>query len=231
MKSSLSGMPECKVCFNDKISGEAAQTAGVIRSGSSIDVDDMVFHQCVKLTTFANDRAISFIPPDGEFELMHYRKTEQIFPPFTITPMVRDTAQNRLEIRVNVLANYDAKLSANPLILKVPLPANAAEVAVTCSSGRGKYIPEQNSVLWKVTGFAGKSSADIVVDVQCLAATSKASPATKITDPISAEFSIMMYSASGMQLQYLKISEKSGYIPQKWLRYITKGGKYEVRMV
>jgi hypothetical protein len=36
----------------------------------TIEVDNMVFHQCVKLTNFANDRAISFIPPDGEFELI-----------------------------------------------------------------------------------------------------------------------------------------------------------------
>ena len=43
----------------------------------------MKFHQCVRLSRFENDRTISFIPPDGEFELMSYRlnthvsKTEQ----------------------------------------------------------------------------------------------------------------------------------------------------------
>merc|ERR1711892_219676 len=31
------------------------------------------FHQCVRLSRFDNDRTISFIPPDGEFELMSYR--------------------------------------------------------------------------------------------------------------------------------------------------------------
>jgi hypothetical protein len=29
--------------------------------------------QCVRLARFENDRTISFIPPDGEFELMSYR--------------------------------------------------------------------------------------------------------------------------------------------------------------
>lgn len=33
----------------------------------------MKFHQCVRLSRFENDRTISFIPPDGEFELMSYR--------------------------------------------------------------------------------------------------------------------------------------------------------------
>ena len=33
----------------------------------------MKFHQCVRLSRFENDRTISFVPPDGEFELMSYR--------------------------------------------------------------------------------------------------------------------------------------------------------------
>lgn len=33
----------------------------------------MKFHQCVRLSRFENDRTISFIPPDGESELMSYR--------------------------------------------------------------------------------------------------------------------------------------------------------------
>jgi AP-2 complex subunit mu-1 len=28
------------------------------------------FHQCVKLGKFDMDRTISFVPPDGEFQLM-----------------------------------------------------------------------------------------------------------------------------------------------------------------
>lgn len=72
LKVFLSGMPECKIGFNDKVTVESDQRQGIapVRSGAAIEVDDMVFHQCVKLTNFANDRAISFIPPDGEFELM-----------------------------------------------------------------------------------------------------------------------------------------------------------------
>lgn len=33
----------------------------------------MKFHQCVRLARFENDRTISFIPPDGAFDLMTYR--------------------------------------------------------------------------------------------------------------------------------------------------------------
>ena len=41
---------------------EATNRAG---KGKSIELEDVKFHQCVRLTRFENDRTISFIPPDG----------------------------------------------------------------------------------------------------------------------------------------------------------------------
>lgn len=79
MKSYLSGMPECKFGINDKIVMEAKGKGGIgstseaesARSGKPVVViDDCQFHQCVKLSKFETEHSISFIPPDGEFELM-----------------------------------------------------------------------------------------------------------------------------------------------------------------
>ena len=39
-------------------------------SKASIAIDDCQFHQCVKLSKFETEHSISFIPPDGEYELM-----------------------------------------------------------------------------------------------------------------------------------------------------------------
>lgn len=82
MKSYLSGMPECKFGINDKLTLDnkgsknvSDNVAGVITSTtttsgkSSIAIDDIQFHQCVKLSKFESDHSISFIPPDGEFEV------------------------------------------------------------------------------------------------------------------------------------------------------------------
>ncbi len=46
---------------------EAQGRAG---KNKAVDLEDMKFHQCVRLTRFENDRTISFIPPDGAFDLM-----------------------------------------------------------------------------------------------------------------------------------------------------------------
>jgi AP-2 complex subunit mu-1 len=73
MKSYLSGMPECKFGINDKIVVDAkgkTTEGSETRTKSAIAIDDCQFHQCVKLSKFETEHAISFIPPDGEYELM-----------------------------------------------------------------------------------------------------------------------------------------------------------------
>jgi len=58
----------------------------------SVELEDVKFHQCVRLSRFENDRTISFIPPDGEFELMSYRLNTHVsgagVTRFTQTPSV-----------------------------------------------------------------------------------------------------------------------------------------------
>ena len=41
-----------------------------------MELEDIKFHQCVRLARFDNDRTISFIPPDGNFDLMTYRLSQ-----------------------------------------------------------------------------------------------------------------------------------------------------------
>lgn len=43
-------------------------------------MEDVKFHQCVRLSRFESDRTISFIPPDGESELMSYRINTHVGP-------------------------------------------------------------------------------------------------------------------------------------------------------
>lgn len=62
MKSFLSGMPELKLGLNDKIMFEATGRANKA-AGKAVELEDIKFHQCVRLARFENDRTISFIPP------------------------------------------------------------------------------------------------------------------------------------------------------------------------
>ena len=40
------------------------------------------------------------------------------------------------------------------------------------------------------------------------------------------EFQVSMFTASGLRIRFLKITEKNAYKPTKWIRYITRAGDY-----
>ena len=109
MKTQLSGMPNLKLCVNDVgVMSNASSPGGRSSSGSesgpgrsqvvqpqqrrpkqTIALDDVTFHQCVNLSQFQGDRIVSFTPPDGEFELMRYRVTDNLSLPFKVRPRGR----------------------------------------------------------------------------------------------------------------------------------------------
>jgi AP-2 complex subunit mu-1 len=87
MRAYLSGTPECKFGLNDKLVLEKRYVrislcatykpttftfsrSDRAKADNAVELDDCQFHQCVRLGKFDSDRSISFIPPDGEFELM-----------------------------------------------------------------------------------------------------------------------------------------------------------------
>jgi AP-2 complex subunit mu-1 len=105
MKSQLSGMPECKFGLNDKLimekEGGAAAIAASSKS-SGVEIDDCTFHRCVRLGKFDSERTITFIPPDGEFELMRYRVTAPS-QPFRLLPTITEEGKTRLLVNLKVL--------------------------------------------------------------------------------------------------------------------------------
>lgn len=106
-------------------------------------MEDVKFHQCVRLSRFENDRTISFIPPDGEFELMSYRLSTPVKPlvwveaavsPHSIprikfclcrTSKVEHHKGSRVEYMVKVKAQFKRRSTANNVEIYVPVPDDA----------------------------------------------------------------------------------------------------------
>lgn len=76
----------------------------VVLGGKSkaVELEDVKFHQCVRLSRFENDRTISFIPPDGEFELMNYRLMTVVKPLIWIEAVVEKFSHSRIEYMIKV---------------------------------------------------------------------------------------------------------------------------------
>lgn len=108
LKCYLSGMPELRLGLNDKVMFE---TTGRATRGKAVEMEDVKFHQCVRLSRFENDRTISFIPPDGEFELMSYRLNTQVKPLIWVESDVRSHSGSRIEYTLKVCLSRSTLLA------------------------------------------------------------------------------------------------------------------------
>lgn len=196
-------------------------------AAGSVTLEDCQFHQCVKLGRFDTDRTISFIPPDGEFELMRYRATENVNLPFRINPIVNEIGKTKVEYQIAIRSQFDAKLHANNVIVRIPTPLNTTTVVMTKSQGKAKYEPSENSIVWKIARFIGQSEYVLSAEATL---TSMTNQRAWSRPPISLSFSLLMYTSSGLLVRYLRVFEKSNYASVKWVRYMTRAGSYEVRV-
>jgi len=223
MNTKLTGMPECKFGLNDKLVIEKEDS-----HKPAVEIDDCTFHRCVRLGKFDADRTITFIPPDGEFELMRYRVTDNINLPFKIIPAIREAhGQTRVSINLKVLANFDEKLFATHVVIKVPVPKNTAKTKIKTSFGRAKYEPENHAIVWRVKRFPGKSVCLLGAEVDLMPTVRNKA---WNRPPITAEFQVPMFTGSGVHVRFLRVYDKSGYQTSRWVRYITKAGGYQIRI-
>ncbi|CAG8663577.1 26212_t:CDS:2 [Dentiscutata erythropus] len=192
MKCYLSGMPELRLGLNDKVMFES--TGRSPSRGKAIEMEDVKFHQCVRLSRFENDRTISFIPPDA---------------------IVESYAGSRIEYMIKAKAQFKRRSTANNVEIYVPVPDDADTPKFRSSIGSVHYAPEKSCLVWKIKQFQGGK--------EFLMRAHFGLPSVKNVDdpdkkpPIGVKFEIPYFTTSGIQVRYLKIVEKSGYQALPWI--------------
>ena len=234
--STLSGMPECKFGMNDKLvmnksSNSSSSTAPSAAAGTDkgIALDDCRFHQCVRLSKFESERAITFIPPDGTFELMSYRITDNISCPFKILPIVAERGRTKIDVTLKIKSIFEQAISANNVVIKIPCPKHTATANIlTIGAGKAKYEPSSDSLVWRIRRFPGETEYVLTADLDLAPTVVEKSWSSK--PPISLDFQVPMFTASGLRVRFLRVQEKINYRPIKWIRYVTKAGSYQHRL-
>ncbi|GJJ12305.1 hypothetical protein Clacol_006546 [Clathrus columnatus] len=212
MRAYLSGTPECKFGLNDKlVLDKGDRPVG----GDAVELDDCHFHQCVRLNQFDSDRTISFIPPDGEFELMKYRGTTNISLPLRVLPTITEIGTREVSYALTVKANFNTKLSATNVMLRIPTPLNTTTVDLKAPNGKAKYVPAENVIVWKIPRLQGGAETTLTGTAALTAVTNRQPWARP---PIDVDFQVLMFTASGLLVRFLKVFEKSNYNSVKWVQ-------------
>ncbi|KPI89421.1 putative adaptor complex AP-1 medium subunit [Leptomonas seymouri] len=223
MQSCLSGMPTCTVGLNDKILFDRTG-----RHGKSVEMDDITFHRCVKLNQFESERIITFVPPDGEFTLLTYRLNEHIQLPVQIRCTFTRHGTSRVRVHCTLQTKYRSSLTANEMEVLIPIPSDADRPQSNSLTGHLQYAPQLSSLVWNLGKIAGGR--------QCSCSAEFHLPSIRSSDsqdfsriPVRVRFTIPYFAASGFQVRYVKVSERSNYVATPWVRYVTQSGVYEIR--
>ncbi|KAF9023219.1 clathrin adaptor, mu subunit [Hymenopellis radicata] len=224
MRAYLSGTPECKFGLNDKLVIDKSEKG----MSDAVELDDCRFHQCVRLNDFDADRSISFIPPDGEFELMRYRATTNVKLPLRVIATVTEIGTTKVSYDVTVKTAFGNKLSATNVVLRIPTPLNTTSVDCQVATGKAKYVPGENVVVWKIPRLQGGQECTFSGTAELTSTTTRQVWARP---PIDVDFQVLMFTSSGLIVRFLKVFEKSNYNSIKWVRYLTKAsGSYQIRV-
>ncbi|KAK1878889.1 AP-1 complex subunit mu-1 [Dissostichus eleginoides] len=173
-----------------------------------------------------NDRTISFIPPDGEFELMSYRLNTHVKPLIWIESVIEKHSHSRIEYMIKAKSQFKRRSTANNVEIHIPVPTDADSPKFKTTVGSVKWVPENSEIVWSIKSFPGGK--------EYLMRAHFGLPSVEAEDkegkpPISVKFEIPYFTTSGIQVRYLKIIEKSGYQALPWVRYITQNGDYQLR--
>ncbi|MES1918832.1 hypothetical protein MHBO_000732 [Bonamia ostreae] len=229
MKSYLSGMPELKLGLNDKIM-VSRNASKKVSPAKGVELDDIKLHQCVRLSRFESDRTISFIPPDGDFDLMTYRLNTHVRPPFSVKVQTDFKPLSKIEYFIRIKSEFKQVSCANNVRVVVPVPFDADSPRFDTMAGTAKYDPSSNSFTWLISQFHGSNAFELRAKFGLPKVENEESKKNTAMNHIKLKFEIPYYTISGIQVRYLKIIEKTGYSALPWVRYATKNGNYLVKI-
>lgn len=168
------------------------------------------------------------IRPDVLTFVCRYRITQNIYLPFTVIPVITEHGRSRVEYEIKIKANFTEKLFATKVLVSIPTPKNTAKYKYTAAAGTLKYVPNESCLIWayaacflffifldvfisSIDKFPGNASLVLKAEVSMTASIKEKAWSRP---PITLDFQVPMYTASGLHVRFLKVFEK-GPAPQK----------------
>jgi len=110
----------------------------------------------VRLNKFESERLITFIPPDGEFDLMSYRLDTHVKPLIWVEALVENFTKSKIEYVVKARTQFKQKSIANNVEIIVPVPIDVDSPVFKANVGTVKYVPDKSCMVWCIKQFPGR---------------------------------------------------------------------------
>ncbi len=201
-------------------------------------ISDCSFHPCVRYGRFERDSVVSFVPPDGLFELMRYRVNVKpnISAPLSISPTVvmsdkRHTGHGRIQIQIGfkqasslALAHRKTSLVIEDVSLLIPFPNCVKTATLSTTLGTVLYDEAKKIARWTIGTLVANPTK-----IPLLTGTMVIKGPVEEPRPIQVTWKVPAASVSGIKVASLQLSNER-YRPYKGVRVITRSGRYQVRV-
>lgn len=230
VSSEVTGLVKC----NSRLSGLPDLTLSFVDPEV---IDDCSFHPCVRYNRYDRDRVVSFVPPDGAFDLMSYRVTTlgAIVPPLYVTPQITYDADGggagtgRVSVVVGTKPNTSlqvpprkGQLQVEDVLITIPFPRSVRTANLTASAGTVLYDEAAKVAKWSVGKLSRERTVQLSGNLVMSGKRPEASP------PVEVYWKVPMASISGVAVASLQLSNEK-YRPYKGVRVMTRAGRIHAR--
>uniref|UniRef100_A0A7N6AI72 AP-4 complex subunit mu-1 n=1 Tax=Anabas testudineus TaxID=64144 RepID=A0A7N6AI72_ANATE len=220
-------MPSCsemRIGLNEEFSIGKSQLRGY---GAAVRVDECSFHQAVRLDEFDTHRILRLCPSQGEQTVMQYQLSDDLpsAPPFRLFPTIERDNGGRLLMYLKLRCDLSPKRSV-PLYLVV-LCAFSLSQELSSPDQSTELKPQSRAVVWQIPRFPGGTqlSALFKLEVPGLSSASMLE-----VGPVGLSFELPKFTATGLQIRFLRLSPIQPGPSQRWVRYVTHSDSYTIRI-
>ncbi|EEB14295.1 AP-3 complex subunit mu-1, putative [Pediculus humanus corporis] len=189
--------------------------------------DDVSFHPCVRFKRWESERVLSFIPPDGNFRLMSYHIGSQsiVAIPIYVRHSISFREGNNGKLDVTVGPKQTIGRTVENVIIEIPMPKSVLNCSLVTTQGKYSFDPVTKILLWEV----GRIEVTKLPNIRGSISTQSNSGAINSKPTINVQFTINQLAVSGLKVNRLDMHQER-YKPFKGVKYITKAGKFQIRM-
>lgn len=232
VKSFVAGEPEMRIGFNEDL---VLGNKGYKAVYGQPQLDHFMLHDCVNSTEFEGTKTLSFIPPEGEFDLMRYRVTrDSLLMPFRLSAYAEEYPSDyRLELHARLRCELPANSHASNIRVIVPLPKDFVSAqgdldSLSTTSQQSTEVKDR-SMHWLIKMLPGQNEIGLRVRILLASGVSMAE-AKKDLAPFHVNFELPMCAVSGLEIHRLLVFDRGQSVnPHRWIRYITSSASYVVR--
>lgn len=218
----LSGMPDCTLSFTDTRA-----------------LSDTSFHPCVRISRYEREKVLSFVPPDGTFQLMKYsvKMHKPLIPMYCKPTVSYHDGAGRLDCVVGTrpfptkgggMAGGTASgVTVEGIVVKIRFPKGVTGADVSANFGTVGFPTELQKKAVTCVWTVGRMPAD---------KTPRLTGTVKLAGPKEPESTLtadVRFSVPGQSLSNLRVSKfivtNEKYNLRKAMRSMIQTGTFEVR--